>query len=401
MNSSFLGNLRSGIGRTTAQMHRHFYALRSWHRGRGAGAATIPALGYLDEVAIEDGALRLHGWTATFDSGTVDGFRISCDGEELSCEKQEIGIASPDVHAVHPHLSGSAHCRFTVWARLDSMRKSRTALVTCTPLFQRRAGRMMVRLVDPIIPMPGDEDIRIVGEGDFLETSCEWLTYFIQEVGLRSESDVLDVGCGCGRIAYALAHYLQPTACYEGFDIIDRLVTSAQQTISPIFPNFRFQKVDIYNSFYNPTGLVRSLDFNFPYDDESFDFIVLLSVFTHMLPPDVRHYLGEIHRVLRPGGKCLSSCFLLNAESRRLIRQGRSTIALVHPLNECFVAVPKVPEDAIGFEEQRLLDWIAERNFLLQGKYYGSWCGRPKFNSYQDILIYQKVAAQRQFQKTA
>jgi SAM-dependent methyltransferase len=392
MSYSFLSNLRSGIREKAARMHRSFDALRAGQRRGEAGAPTVASVGYLDEVAIQDGELRLDGWTAAFEAGTVGGFQVAIDGEELSCDEQEIGVASPDVRAAHPYISGADRCRFRVRARLESLRKSRTSLVTCTPLFQGRPGSMMVRLIDPVIPMPSDEDIRIIG-GHFLDVSCEWLSYFIQEVHLRPDSDVLDVGCGCGRIAHALAHYLRPTARYEGFDIIDRLVTSAQQTISPIFPNFRFRKVDIHNTFYNPTGRLRSLDFHFPYDDESFDFVVLVSVFTHMLAPDVRHYLDEIGRVLRPGGKCLLSCFLLNSESRRLIAQGKSTIAPVHPLDECFVVVPTVPEDAVGFEEHRLLDWIAERNFLLQSKHYGSWCGRPKFKSYQDFLICQNAAA--------
>jgi SAM-dependent methyltransferase len=392
MTSSFLSNVRSGIREKTAQIYGRFDTLRTRYLGGPTSAATVPALGDLDEVAIEDEVLRLQGWTAAFEPRSVGGFRVTCDGEELSCDKQEIGVASPDIQEAHPYLSGADRCRFRVRARLSSLRKSRTSLVTCTPLFQRRPGRMMVRLVDPAIPMPGDEEIRIVG-GHFLYHSCEWLGYFIQEVGLTSDADVLDVGCGCGRIAYALAHYLQPVARYEGFDIIDRLITSAQQNIPPFFPNFRFRKVDIYNRFYNPTGIVKSLDFNFPYNDESFDFIVLVSVFTHMLPPDVRHYLDEIHRVLRPRGKFLLSCFLLNAESSHLIAEGRSTIALVHALDECFVAIPGVPEDAVGFEERRLLGWIAERNFLLRSKHYGSWCGRLKFKSYQDFLVYEKVAA--------
>jgi hypothetical protein len=56
MNSSFLSNLRSGIGAKTARMYRCFDALRARHRGGEAGAPTV---GYLDDVAIEDG-----GWTS-------------------------------------------------------------------------------------------------------------------------------------------------------------------------------------------------------------------------------------------------------------------------------------------------------------------------------------------------
>src|SRR5262249_603056 len=143
------------------------------------------------------------------------------------------------------------------------------------------------------------------------------------------------------------------------------------------YPNFRFQKIDLYNKLYNPSGILKSSELRFPYEDESFDVVSLTSVFTHMMPSDVRHYLDEIHRVLRPGGRCLSTCFLLNEESKLLVRDGKTSIPLVHPARECFLQNPESPEDAIGFAEVKLLNWIAKRNLVLRSKYYGSWCDRP------------------------
>ena len=108
---------------------------------------------------------------------------------------------------------------------------------------------------------------------------------------------------------------------------------------------------------------------------------------------EVRHYLDEIRRVLRPGGKCLTTCFMLNRESEELIRKGKSTQNLVHPLDDCFVVLPDLPEASLGFKENLLLGWIAERGFALTCKFYGTWCGRPHTRDYQDILVYMKPAA--------
>ena len=41
------------------------------------------------------------------------------------------------------------------------------------------------------------------------------------------------------------------------------------------------------------------------------DVAFLTSVFTHMLPEDVEHYLDELARVLKPGGRTLITWFLL------------------------------------------------------------------------------------------
>lgn len=39
-----------------------------------------------------------------------------------------------------------------------------------------------------------------------------------------------------------------------------------------------------------------------PFEDASFDAVTMLAVIEHLYPPQARRLLGEIHRVLRPGG---------------------------------------------------------------------------------------------------
>lgn len=116
---------------------------------------------------------------------------------------------------------------------------------------------------------------------------------------------MLDVGCGSGRMALPLTGYLNSEGRYAGFDISQKAIAWCQEHITSAHPNFQFEVSDIYNSLYNPKGKYQSLDFRFPYPDASFDVVFLTSVFTHMFPPDVEHYLDEISRVLKPGGRCL------------------------------------------------------------------------------------------------
>ena len=63
------------------------------------------------------------------------------------------------------------------------------------------------------------------------------------------------------------------------------LIEWAQLSISSRFPNFTFQKADIFNKFYNPDGVFKAVDYRFPYEDRSFDLIFLTSVFTHIKEP--------------------------------------------------------------------------------------------------------------------
>jgi len=63
-----------------------------------------------------------------------------------------------------------------------------------------------------------------------------------------------------------------------------------------------------------------------------------------MLPPDMENYLREITRVLKPGGRCLITNFLLNAASLKLIEEHASTIDFKGELDECREGNMEVPE---------------------------------------------------------
>src|SRR5262245_42400478 len=100
--------------------------------------------------------------------------------------------------------------------------------------------------------------------------------------GLLPQHHVLEVGSGNGKNARALTSYLRDGR-YEGFDIVARGVDWCRANITSRFPRFRFQHADIYNRTYNPAARWQARDYRFPYADNSFDFVFLSSVFTHML----------------------------------------------------------------------------------------------------------------------
>lgn len=228
-----------------------------------------------------------------------------------------------------------------------------------------------------------------IGDGSFESTGDEFLGYFKELCGLQPTADVLDVGCGIGRMARPLTKYLT-TGSYEGFDITPAGIKWCRENITARYPNFRFTLADIQNKEYNAAGRVPAADYRFPYDDCRFDFAFLTSVFTHMLPDEVARYISELSRVLVPGGTCLATFFFVNPEAQRLISAGDSSLDLSHPLPGCWTANPTVPETAIGYAESAVQQVLRQHGFSSKSPLYGLWCGREQYYSYQDILVFRK-----------
>lgn len=230
-----------------------------------------------------------------------------------------------------------------------------------------------------------------VGDGDFEKIGQEFKGYFIELANIQPNDRVLDVGCGIGRMAVPLTDYLSHEGEYWGFDIVKKGIEWSQRRISSKFEKFHFQHIDVYNKNYNPTGKIQAKDFQFPFKDNDFDFVFLTSVFTHMLPLDLENYLSEISRVLKQGGRCLITFFLLNEESENLIRSGRSTLDFKYKFERCLTIDCNNPESAIAYNEDFVKGLFGNYNLkIIEPIHYGSWCKRDTFLSYQDILVATK-----------
>lgn len=231
----------------------------------------------------------------------------------------------------------------------------------------------------------------VAGIGGDLEVGERFVGYFRELAKLGPDEAVLDVGCGVGRMALPLTRYLTPRGRYEGFDIVRANVAWCDRAITPRFPNFHFRHADIFNREYNPRGPVEGHEYRFPYADGSFDFVFLTSVFTHLMPPTVAHYLAEIGRVLRPGGRCAATFFLLTDESNRLVDAGRSRFTL-HPAEGVYrVHSREVPETCIALDERFVEDAVRAVGMTLQRPvHYGVWCGREAGLDFQDLAILRK-----------
>ena len=239
-----------------------------------------------------------------------------------------------------------------------------------------------------LLPPP---ELSSFGGGNFTEIGKEFFRYFVTIGGLRAEDDVLEVGSGNGRMAAPLTSYLT-RGSYEGFDVAKTPVGWCTDAITPHFPRFRFQWVDVKNGLYNPTGSLDAASFVFPYPSDSFNFVFLTSVFTHLLEREIHQYLGEICRVLRPRGRMFATFFLANAVTEQCLLAGKSSLSFQHSLGACRTMNPRTPEDALLYPEERVRSLCMHQG--LQGHpliRYGTWSGRSDGLSFQDILVLEKT----------
>ncbi len=247
-----------------------------------------------------------------------------------------------------------------------------------------------LKVLQSFAALPSRQARAFVGTSgnNFLTVGFNFLSHAKALADMKPSHRILDVGCGIGRIAIPLVSYLdKKTGSYEGFDIVPEAIQWCQANITPRHPTFRFQHADICNTLYNPHGKLTAQTFRFPYADAEFDRVILTSVFTHMLQAETQHYLAEIRRVLKPGGKSLITWFILNEQSERGIANGASSVKFAHKSGDCLILNPSRPDDAVAYKETSVRDLYAQNRFELFSIHYGSWSGRDKTCDFQDICI--------------
>lgn len=108
------------------------------------------------------------------------------------------------------------------------------------------------------------------------------------QLGLRPEHSVVDVGCGSGRLAFALRDYLKGRLI--GTDILGEALDHAAR---------KTQRSD-WQFIRTETSVI-------PAPDGCADFVCFFSVLTHLLDTDCYRFLQEAKRVAKPNGAIVFS----------------------------------------------------------------------------------------------
>ena len=240
---------------------------------------------------------------------------------------------------------------------------------------------------DPLVPPRG---MIYTGSGNFIEQGNRFREHFENFAGLHPGSRILDIGSGIGRMAVPLTQVLNPEigGFYEGFDVVKAGVDWCNRQINTRFPYFNFKYIPLKNDLYRGDGQ-QAEQFEFPYPDDHFDLVILTSVFTHMIPDEVEHYLNEISRVLGSGGKVFATFFIWDDDPSTTYSP---SFAFPYDYGHYRLMDDKVKAANVAYRKTWLSQKIENSGMKIHDELLGDWCKRLGVKSvdFQDILILTK-----------
>lgn len=246
-------------------------------------------------------------------------------------------------------------------------------------------------IADTEAVVPGAEDV-FVGDGDFRAIGAEFLGHLIEIAGLTANDVVVDIGCGQGRLALPLTYALSSEGRYIGLDVVAEGIAWCEDVIAPRHAGFSFRHIDVHHPLYNPGGRLASDAVRLPVDDGTADLVALISVFTHFDANMARQYAAEVARMLRPGGRCFATFFLITPERAaagfEVVSRYPFDLAPVGP-------VYSPPEDnvlgAVAMDEIFVQACFADVGLVLREPIsYGFWSTENVEDgvTYQDICVF-------------
>ncbi len=233
-------------------------------------------------------------------------------------------------------------------------------------------------------PVP-PENLRFMGESEttYVQLGDDMVDRIGTVVDLAACRRVVDIGCGYGRIGAAFLRSSTFRGRYDGFDMLRPHMEWCNQHLGS--RRFRYHYLNIHSERYSPTGTLQQRDVRFDVPAGTADLVVLTSVFTHMYPDDVVHYLHECRRLVSPGGRVYATFFVLND-----LQRGRTNhYALPHELTPfCRYMSETEPLHVIGYEEAWLREQFAAAGFTMDGPFrQGAWSGQPEPFDFQDTVV--------------
>ncbi|MBL7213243.1 MAG: class I SAM-dependent methyltransferase [Desulfobacteraceae bacterium] len=250
---------------------------------------------------------RFSGFVLDYNSKPIVSINVYLDNERLN--SFEVDGVSKDISDHIPHILSAKNCRFDfrLYVREDASKyvfevvyhdQSRELLfeynVADALSLESWLKRINRDLID--IPVPSADLVYLTQgihgseayQNSIIPGICNMKRYLASSgIEIDSLQSILDFGCGTGRLIVGW-HLDNPERRLYGCDINEELLAWARDNLP--------QRIT-----WNQSSMTPPL----PYPSKSFDFIYLVSVFTHLSLDSQYLWIEELKRVIRPFGHIL------------------------------------------------------------------------------------------------
>lgn len=254
-------------------------------------------LGFFELIFLEEGVMAVAGWL--LDSArAVDEVRIFVNGRE--CARAE-RVERADVPRSYPHVPGAGDSGFRAAFFIDPLEQQSGATIHAVAYVAERPIGMIRTLFEReqlgrLRTPPAEFMTRVANVSDpraFVLSGTavfsEFLDAFARHAGGERPGRVLDWGCGSGRVTQILIQ----CATLFGIDSVVGCDIDKEAVA--------WCAANLEGGSFETIGTAPPTRFA----DGSFDTILGYSVCTHLGRDDQTAWLGELRRILRPGGTAL------------------------------------------------------------------------------------------------
>jgi cyclopropane fatty-acyl-phospholipid synthase-like methyltransferase len=241
--------------------------------------------------------------------------------------------------------------------------------------------------------LPPVEMMNIIGSHDadhFRSVMAQLFHEVAYRCRVSDSSRVLDLGSGCGRLAYPFAKLLC-NGRYFGVDVWSEGIQWCNENIASRNTNCEFQVVEARNNYYFEEFTGESNNFALDVPSADIDLVFSISVFTHLVKKDCQSYLDEISRVLKPDGCAYITGFVIDRFFHRYVERTGNHRQVI-PADEagCHYAY-KGQDFFAGYTMERWKEMFDQAGLELVSFEPGSWAQKPGSRVFQDTFVLVKA----------
>ena len=238
---------------------------------------------------------------------------------------------------------------------------------------------------------PDNSSLHINFKSKLNENYLELVNWNHKEISeffqIKSHHNILDMGCGYGRLAVPLIKILS-SGSYLGIELRKEPIDWANETFKEK-QNINFKYIDLFSQFFNPEGKVKVLENQELFGnsgDIKFDLIIFHSVFTHLLKSSIDQYLDLIEEGLNDCNfsGSIVTMYLFSEKDRCSGSLKTASLPFVDNGEDIIFEFPDNPEFTVAIQKEWFDYELTKRNLHIENIKYGSWINSLENNGCRD-----------------